>query len=306
MDTTHLHLLFEPRAHDRLHRGAGLYIVSFFGKSDHVKQASLALMVGVAFITIPTYVTGNAAWNAIQTMDDMKVSAAETHEGAAFLAMIFIQITGALAFLGLWSLRRTGALSHAASAVIFIFAAVSFVLVAGAANLGGEIRHTEIRPEVESVTAIGPHGAHRRQLRRDTPWTWVTGRDAALRRAHAAARRADARRAPHARVREPAVGVLMRLLPWGMVGYAINAMTGMLFFAAAPQQYYDNPAFYWKLIFLMLGGANVRLLHVRHRLEGGYGRATPQLTKLLAVSALFIWVGVMYWGSMLPFIGNAF
>ena len=79
-------------------------------------------------------------------MDDMRQSAAETHEGAAFLAMVAIQVTGALAFLGLWSLRRTGSLSHAATAVIFIFASISFVLVAGAANLGGEIRHTEIRP----------------------------------------------------------------------------------------------------------------------------------------------------------------
>jgi hypothetical protein len=32
----------------------------------------------------------------------------------------------------------------------------------------------------------------------------------------------------------------------------------------------------------------------------------PSLSKILAVSALFLWVGVMYWGSMLPFIGNAF
>jgi len=27
---------------------------------------------------------------------------------------------------------------------------------------------------------------------------------------------------------------------------------------------------------------------------------------LVAFSALFFWVGVMYWGSMLPFLGSAF
>jgi len=306
MDTTHLHLLLNHVPTIGFVVALAFYIVSFFGKSDHVKQASLALMVGVAFITIPTYVTGNAAWNAIQTMDDMKVSAAETHEGAAFLAMIAIQITGALAFLGLWSLRRTGSLSHASSAVIFIFASISFVLVAGAANLGGEIRHTEIRPEVESVTAIGPFARTVGNYVRDTPWTWVTAETlhfvgltlllgvltlVALRMLGF--------------VNLPS-GVLMRLLPWGMVGYAINAMTGMLFFAAAPQQYYDNPAFYWKLIFLMLGGANVLYFTFDTGWKVDTGRSTPQLTKLLAVSALFIWVGVMYWGSMLPFIGNAF
>jgi len=306
MDTTHLHLLLNHVPTIGFVVALAFYIFSFFGKSDHVKQAALALMVGVAFITIPTYVTGNAAWNAIQNMDDMHVSAAETHEGAAFLAMIFIQITGALAFLGLWSLRRTGSLSNASSAVIFIFASVSFMLVAGAANLGGEIRHTEIRPDIETVTAIGPFARTVGNYVRDTPWTWVTSETlhfvgltlllgvltlVALRMLGF--------------VNLPP-GVLMRLLPWGMLGYAINAMTGMLFFAAAPQQYYDNPAFYWKLIFLMLGGANVLYFTFDTGWRVETGRATPQLTKLLAVSALFIWVGVMYWGSMLPFIGNAF
>jgi len=100
--------------------------------------------------------------------------------------------------------------------------------------------------------------------------------------------------------------LLMRLLPWGMVGYAINAMTGMLFFAASPQQYYDNPAFFWKLIFLMLGGANIVYFTFDHGWQVEAGREVPSLSKILAVSSLFLWIGVMYWGSMLPFIGNAF
>ena len=77
MDTTHIHLLLNPVPTIGFVVALAFYVFSFFGKSDHVKQASLALMVGVAFITIPTYVTGNAAWNAIQTMDDMKVLANE-------------------------------------------------------------------------------------------------------------------------------------------------------------------------------------------------------------------------------------
>jgi hypothetical protein len=28
--------------------------------------------------------------------------------------------------------------------------------------------------------------------------------------------------------------------------------------------------------------------------------------KVVAASSLFLWVGVMYWGRMLPFIGTAF
>src|SRR4030095_16361385 len=122
MDTTHLHLLLNHVPTIGFVVALGFFIFSFIAKSDHLKQASLVLMVGIAFMTIPTYVTGNAAWNHIQNMDEMHQTAAEMHEGAAFLAMVAIQIKRALALLGLLSMRRTGSLSHAATAVIFIFA----------------------------------------------------------------------------------------------------------------------------------------------------------------------------------------
>ena len=307
MDTTHLHLLLNHVPTIGFVVALGFYIVSFIGKSDHVKQASLVLMVGIAFLTIPTYVTGNAAWARIESMDDMRQSAAETHEGAAFLAMVSIQVTGALAFLGLWSLRRTGKLSHAATAVIFIFASISFVLVAGAANLGGEIRHTEIRPPEETVTAIGPLARTVGNYVRDTPWTWVTAETlhfVGLSILIGVLALINLRLLGFMKNLSP--NLLMRLLPWGMVGFAINTLTGMLFFVAAPQQYHGNPAFYWKLIFLMAAGANVVYFTFDHGWQVESGREAPSLSKVLAVSALFLWVGVMYWGSMLPFIGNAF
>ena len=43
-----------------------------------------------------------------------------------------------------------------------------------------------------------------------------------------------------------------------MLGFAINVMSGMLFFAAAPRRFTStNPAFYWKLVFFLPAAANV-------------------------------------------------
>jgi hypothetical protein len=237
----------------------------------------------------------------------MHKTAAETHEGAAFLAMVLIEITGALAFMGLWSMRRIGTLSTAASSVILVFAFLSLILVAGAANLGGEIRHTEIRPETESVTATGPLARIVGNYVRDTPWTWVTAETlhfVGLSLLIGVLAIINLRLLGF--MKQLPTSVLMRLLPWGMLGFAINTMTGMLFFAAAPQQYFGNPAFFWKLVFLMLGGANVVYFTFDTGWQIETGRDAPSLSKVLAVSAMFLWVGVMYWGSMLPFIGNAF
>jgi len=36
------------------------------------------------------------------------------------------------------------------------------------------------------------------------------------------------------------------------------------------------------------------------------GQDAPVAAKLVAAISLSLWIGVMYWGRMLPFIGNAF
>jgi hypothetical protein len=46
------------------------------------------------------------------------------------------------------------------------------------------------------------------------------------------------------------------LVPWGKVGFAIAAVTGVVFFVGAPDQYVNNVAFYGKLLFLFVAGAN--------------------------------------------------
>jgi hypothetical protein len=55
---------------------------------------------------------------------------------------------------------------------------------------------------------------------------------------------------------------------------------------------------------------NVILFYVTglyRRVDGvGAGHDVPPAAKLTAAVSLFLWIGVMYWGRMLPFIGNAF
>jgi hypothetical protein len=100
---------------------------------------------------------------------------------------------------------------------------------------------------------------------------------------------------------------LHRLLPWAMLGFGVNLITGMLFFIAASRQYVENEPFYWKVVFLMLAGANLLYLTVfgnTWALKQGEDAAWAD--KAIAVSAMGLWVGVIYCGRMLPFLGNAF
>ena len=103
---------------------------------------------------------------------------------------------------------------------------------------------------------------------------------------------------------------LQRLLPWSILGFAINLITGFLFFAGDPTQYIHNVAFGMKLLFIGLAGVNVMLFYVtglsRRVDRVGAGEDAPLAAKLAAAASLLLWIGVMYWGRMLPFIGNAF
>ena len=70
-----------------------------------------------------------------------------------------------------------------------------------------------------------------------------------------------------------------RLLPWGMLGFGANLITGMLFFIGQPRQYIDSAPFYWKVVFLMIAGANFLYLTVFKKAwaadADGWTRASP-------------------------------
>jgi hypothetical protein len=96
-------------------------------------------------------------------------------------------------------------------------------------------------------------------------------------------------------------------LPWAAFGFGVNVTTGMLFFVGIPGQYINNPAFYWKIGFVMLAGLNaVYFTILKEPWELGPGEDAPFTAKIAAASAMILWVCVMYYGSMLPFIGNSF
>jgi hypothetical protein len=102
---------------------------------------------------------------------------------------------------------------------------------------------------------------------------------------------------------------LHRLMPWGVAGFVINTITGILFVVAAPEQYVNNIAFQFKLLFLLLAGINVLIFYLavfRTTEHLGAGEEAPPAAKVIAGCSLFLWAGVLYMGRMLPFIGDAF
>ncbi len=106
------------------------------------------------------------------------------------------------------------------------------------------------------------------------------------------------------------VAPLNRLVRWGVLGFVINLVTGVVFFVGSPMQYIDNIAFMLKLAFLVLAALNLAVFHVSGTARAvdrlGPGEDAPVAAKVIAAASLFLWVGVMFWGRMLPFVGDVF
>src|SRR3954470_18820631 len=116
MDLAHVHLLLNHFPTVGFVIGLILFVISLAANNNELKRASLVVFVAIALVTIPTYVSGNAAAEAVcaggaqvSVCADPGVSKnlIQTHEGAALLAFAAIILTGAFAWLGLWQMRRT-------------------------------------------------------------------------------------------------------------------------------------------------------------------------------------------------------
>ena len=111
---------------------------------------------------------------------------------------------------------------------------------------------------------------------------------------------------------------LMRRIPmsaiapirkWAALGVLINLVTGVLFFVGAPDQYINNPAWWGKVLFLVVAMLNIAWFETRlgrRMLALPANVDTPASFKVAGVVSIASWFMVLYWGRMLPFIGNAF
>jgi hypothetical protein len=223
-----------------------------------------------------------------------------------------MQITGLVAWLGLWQSRRNASVSRRTLAWVLLLTVLTTALMARAATIGGAIRHPEIVEGARGLQVGAPSGwlvsANIGDFVTNFPWVWPAAETLHF---IGLCLVFGVLLAVNLRILGAMKGLSFdpfhRLLPWGILGLGMNLITGMLFFIAAASQYTENVAFYWKVIFLVLAGAHFLYLTVFSKTWGlKVGEEAAPLDKLVAAAGIGLWVGVIYWGRMLPFVGNAF
>ena len=311
INPAHTHLLLNHVPTVGTAVAIGLMLLALVRRNDHLKHVSLEAVFLVALATLPAYLTGVAAQASIEGREGVTQAIIDLHHDAALVAFILMNIAGAVAWLALWQFRRRGAPAGWTAPVVLLMLVLTMAVMARAATLGGEIRHQEIRIE-DATPAVPGAGwltkAGIQSMVTTYPWVWPAAETLhflGLCLIFGVLGLINLRLMGF--MRGIPFAAVHRLLPWGLLGFAVNLATGMIFFISTAEQYTANGPFYWKMLFLVLAGLNfLYLTVVDHAFKLAPGADAPAYDKAIAVSAIVLWFGVIYWGRMLPFIGNAF
>lgn len=334
----HLHLLLNHIPTVGGAAALALLLVAFARRSDELKRIALEATYIVALLTFPSYLSGVGAQQSMLTNSGISQAFVDAHWDAALYTFGFMEVAGALAWLALWKYRRSSHWPKTLVTAVVVLSVLSFAAAARTAALGGEIRHPEILAEAQApADAATPEGAEAAAPEATEPAA-PEGTEAELAPTGPLTGRGLGRSVMDRNWVWPAsealhfiglwmiLGVILivnlrllgfmrsvpypavhRLLPWAALGLLINVVTGMIFVTATPDQYGENISFLWKIVFLMVAGLNLLYITV---FEGPWhvesGQDSPLRVKIAGATAIVSWVGVMYFGRMLPFLGNAF
>ena len=313
VNLTHLHLLLNHVPTVGSVVALGLLLLALVRRNEHLKHAGFEVLFVIAVVTLPAYMSGVGAHQNLRDQPGLSDNAMRVHQDAALAGFAVTEFAGFVAWIALWQSRRRGRAAQGLVPAVTLLSIVALALMARAATLGGEIRHPEIRTDLSAAAAASADDPERflttaiSMYMVNSPWAWPAAETVHF---LGLSLSFGVLLAVNLRIlgvmKRVAFADVHRLLPWGMLGFGANLITGMLFFIGQPKQYIDSAPFYWKVVFLMIAGANFVYLTVFKKAWAVNGLDSSLADKAMAVWSIVAWLAVLYAGRMLPFIGRTF
>ena len=143
MSIVHLHLLLNHVPVIGMAFVLLILGVALWRRNDGMGKLGLAVLAGLSAITAAVFLTGEPAEEAVEGVVGVSESMIHPHEEAAEASLIATAIVGVLA-LGALAVYRRRTLPRWVTGTALAAALVTSGMLGWTANLGGQIRHTEI------------------------------------------------------------------------------------------------------------------------------------------------------------------
>jgi uncharacterized membrane protein len=316
MNFVHIHLLLNHFPVIGSLIGFGLFLISLIRKNESLRRGSLIVFAAMALIAIPTFESGKGAQLMLKDKPGISDAFMQRHEGAAMLALWFLEATGAFALVGLWQIHRRGRMARWNLTAVLIFSLLAVGLMVRTGNTGGEIGHSEVRASQDATPTEGSVGSivhlfeptswKFTEAMTYNKWWWAFMMDLhflGLVLLIGSVGALDLRIMGFAR--QLPLGPLHRLVPWALAGFGINLVTGLLAFIGMPEFYTLDYAFWVKMLAIMLLGVNAVAFYLTGVFGGvkdlGPGEDAPLSAKLVAASSLILWFAVILLGRYIQY-----
>lgn len=148
MNAAHLHLIVNHAPLFGLIAAIALLFWGVLRNSPEVRLVARVTFVLAAIAGLVAYFTGKGAEEALENMPSVFEHLIERHEDAAAFALIGIMLTGILAAIGIAVDRAGVPIKRLAIGALFAVSLATLAFTAYTANLGGQIRHSEVRSTV--------------------------------------------------------------------------------------------------------------------------------------------------------------
>ena len=122
-----------------------LLAVASLRRSTELMRVSYALLVLLAAAAVVVYLTGEPAEELVENLPGFSEPLVERHEEAALIATIGMVVLGLVALVGLIRFRGPRIAPAWYGRGVLLLALLTGGVITWTANLGGQIRHSEIR-----------------------------------------------------------------------------------------------------------------------------------------------------------------
>lgn len=151
MNDAHLHLLVNHFPIIGTIFGFGILIAGIIFKNNAVKNVSYVIFIVTAIFAFIAMSTGEGAEEIVEDIPNIGKQIIHEHEEIAEKLAVVLYVLGAVSLFGLYANLKNHSKAKLTSYLALVIAIIGIVLTKSVGTSGGEIRHTEIRANIQKT-----------------------------------------------------------------------------------------------------------------------------------------------------------